>query len=93
MNFHDLWQSYRPWNDVNEFSKLKWSHEQQASGFPEKREREKQIALSSPQIISMLYTLSTSQRLKKKCLLSGKKIVFGALLNQQKIWHFHFTWL
>ena len=32
----------------------------------------------------MLYSLDQSA-LKKKCLLSGKKIVFGALLNQQKI--------
>lgn len=74
---------------------LKTQVEPRAAGESVSLRREKQIALSSPQIISMLYTLSTSQRLKKNActVLSGKKIVFGALLNQQKIWHFHFIWL
>ena len=52
-------------------------------------EREKENnKLHYHHIISMVHTLWTSQR-AKKCLLSHKKIVFGALLNQQKIRYFN----
>ena len=54
--------------------------------FPGKREREQQIALSSLHFHGPYFdTLSTSQRAKKVPVIRLKKIVFGALLTQQKI--------